>query len=395
MSIHVVDCSGLVPRMARVGTRHHHPHMVIRRTLAALVDRPLQLPAWALLAQLFLAAGWLRAASAHALSADWWSGEEIRRFATAAEFEPVGSIDIALRELVIPSAEVLAVIVVVAQLLVGVLLVLNVRTVVALVVGAVMNLAFMLCGAVNPSVFYLIIAGVLLARLAESNLDRERAAQLALNLTFATIGTTALLSPSVRSLAPDDAIEDPALVLLFLNLLLLGTLWRLGRRAAGVGAASDLGLLAAGSAPGDPGPSPSSSMPVVVQPGATVAEAGLDRPRYGPKHVVAEVERRTGQRLSLADHARLARRAGVRPEAGQRDRTVEPGYACYVSKQRSYLYSDAWIDRLGSLVDLASGLDEHTGPEGSNGSVGNGHTPERSEGAVRDPVEEAAVVVTP
>lgn len=78
----------------------------------------------------------------------------------------------------------------------------------------------------------------------------------------------------------------------------------------------------------------------------------LTRPvaRHGfrPSDVVSEVRERTGVKFTTAMHAHACRALGVRPLKGQPDRTMNLNYAEYLTSYKSYLYTQAWIDRLAS-----------------------------------------------
>ena len=45
-------------------------------------------------------------------------------------------------------------------------------------------------------------------------------------------------------------------------------------------------------------------------------------------------------------HAQVCRALGVRPAKGQHDRTMNLNYAEYLTSYKSYLYTQAWIERL-------------------------------------------------
>ncbi len=205
--------------------------MIASPRLAAVRNGVLQLPAWALLAQGFLAIGWLRAAVAHGVSRSWWNGEEVAAFAVDDELHPVAYVDFMLEDLVVPTSNVVAALVIVLQLSVALLLALNLRPLLGLAVGSALNVAFILSGAVNPSIFYLALAGVLVVWRLEIGLSTTAVRRLAMALTFGAIAVMATLSPEVTTLDPAYVIDDPAVTLLFLYLLFLATVWAVvGRR---------------------------------------------------------------------------------------------------------------------------------------------------------------------
>lgn len=86
------------------------------------------------------------------------------------------------------------------------------------------------------------------------------------------------------------------------------------------------------------------------------------RPNFAATHVIAEVERRTGHRLTSQLHLDAARRLGARPEKSD-DHTVDLRYAEYISSFKGYLYSQAWIDLLVEQLASADGFRSATGKE--------------------------------
>ncbi len=202
-------------------------------TLAAkAVDGYQKLPSWVLLPQIFLAAGWGRAAVAHALSGDWWRGQEVLDFVATETEHRVGAYGYVLRWIVEPLPTTTAVVVVTGQLLVAVMLALNYRVGVALGIGAFLNIQFILAGAVNPSIFYLVATlGIVVWRL-ETAASPATIRRLARVTPYAAVAVAVALTPSVRSLDPETAKEDPALVLIFLAALTTAALWWIDHRIA-------------------------------------------------------------------------------------------------------------------------------------------------------------------
>jgi hypothetical protein len=201
------------------------PRSQARRTSRPFLDRYQGLPSWALLIQIFLAAGWGRAALAHALSRGWWTGAEIEEFVAAETDLAIGLYRPVLDGPVLDRPAATAAVVLVAELIVAVMLALNVRAAWALAIGAFLNVQFISAGVVNPSIFYLVAALAIVFGRLESRgpLGVRRRTQIA-----AVLGAIAipLLVPWVRTVRPDQAIEDPALVLIFLTMLAVGgQLW--------------------------------------------------------------------------------------------------------------------------------------------------------------------------
>ena len=127
-----------------------------------------------------------------------------------------------------------------------------------------------------------------------------------------------------------------------------------------------------------------------VRPGEVPAELAdaldqfvvLSRPvaRHGfrPSEVVSEVRRRTGLKFTTAMHAEACRKLGVRPPKGQHDRTMNLNYAEYLTSYKSYLYTQAWIDRLVAEFAEPQGFADLTGVSPVHISVP--HPPETQDG---------------
>jgi len=118
-----------------------------------------------------------------------------------------------LSHVVEPFAVVVAAIVCVAELATATLLALNRRVLSTLLVATFLNVHFMLAGVVNPSMFYLVIAMVIvlwwLDKGASAATRRPIARRAALAAAVATLG----LAPFVTTVHPAQVIKDPAIVL--------------------------------------------------------------------------------------------------------------------------------------------------------------------------------------
>lgn len=329
----------------------------------AALGRYCALPAWVLLSQLFLGVGWLRAGIAHGLSQAWWSGDELLAFLAEERGDTLAPYDLFLQNVVVPFPGPFAAVVVIAELLVAFMLIADVRPSVGLVIGMALNLQFVATGAVNPSVFYLVIAFGIVAWRLEQALDVDESLAVARYGTLAAAVGIAALVPAVATMAPTDVIDDPAIVLIFLMVLIPVVLWTLHLRAE-AGAAT-LASLA---------PEPTHrTRPVGVHPDAVPPRRRLDlalgvvekpavgRPRLTAMEVVVEIERSTGYKFNAKHHAAAARKLGVRPSAGQSDRTIDFDYAEYRPEIDRYLYSDDWVELLCFALATEDGFRELTG----------------------------------
>ncbi|MGH1491718.1 MAG: hypothetical protein ACRBK7_20380 [Acidimicrobiales bacterium] len=189
-------------------------------------------PAAVLLPQLFLAAGWLRAAIAHTFDGTWWSGAYIRGFVAFETSAAIGLYRPFLDHVVLSMPTITALIVVSIQVAVGVMLIFNYRPMRAVLIGAFLNLQFLLAGAVNPSTFYLVLALVVVLWRMERSNSVSTSRRLARAVAILAGVTTVFMLPYIATPSPDGAIEDPALVLIFISLLFATATWWTYRRVA-------------------------------------------------------------------------------------------------------------------------------------------------------------------
>ncbi|MGI9611856.1 MAG: hypothetical protein ACR2QO_03025 [Acidimicrobiales bacterium] len=299
----------------------------ITRVARSALQRFAQLPPWAVLAQLFLGIGWLRAGIAHGFSGTWWSGDELLRFVAERRPQALPVYGFFLDNIVVAIPTGIAVVVLLAELGIGISLLANVRRLEALAVGCFLNLHFIAAGQVNPSIFYLIISLSLGGRLLESQLSTERVGRLAQVASIVAAVVVVVLVPAVDTMAPAGVIEDPASVLIFLALLVVGALW--ASYARRIGATGTFGT------------------------------SGVSCGRWlTTEEVVDEVEQRTGYAFSAELHATVARKVGVRPPADDAERTTKRDFAIYVAEADRYLYSQPWIDALVAGLSTAESFEK-------------------------------------
>jgi uncharacterized membrane protein YphA (DoxX/SURF4 family) len=171
--------------------------------------------------RIFLAAGWLRAAAEKIISEKWWNGGELRSFldtehsAALPFFRPV------MNHVFTPAAIPVMVTVILCELACGIALAIGRSMRLALYVGVVMNVAFLLCGRVNPSAFYLVMEITLLFAIADGAIGRTPSAPGRHTLIVAgawlTLGV--VFVPYIRTLEPAQVIADPAMMLTFLCMI--------------------------------------------------------------------------------------------------------------------------------------------------------------------------------
>lgn len=190
-----------------------------------LLDRHYgNLPAFIIPLQLFLGAGWIRAAISNGSQSNWWSGGYLQNF-LVDQTSTIPWYGAFLDFVVEPLAPGVSILVVATEAIVGLALLLNYRPLVALSVGSVLNLSFMLAGAVNPSAFYMVIAGAMLLWHIDSGVPMPRKRIIFRWSAVAAVASLALLGPFVREIAPMHVIEDTAMVLIFVAVLFAGSMW--------------------------------------------------------------------------------------------------------------------------------------------------------------------------
>lgn len=177
-------------------------------------DHYLSAPAWRVLIQTFLALGWLRIAVANGSSPGWWAGHGIHAFMedeTALGIDGYVFVMSAMTEfLAIP----MAALVFATEATVGTMLILNVKPLHALSFGLALNTQFIMLGVTNPSVFYIMMALVIIIGEIEAQ-DRRRAVtkDTAQKVTLVSFIVSLGLFFEIVSLDPARVVEDPALVL--------------------------------------------------------------------------------------------------------------------------------------------------------------------------------------
>ncbi len=181
--------------------------------------------------QLFLAAGWLRAGIEKVIDPRWWTGDGLRNFLDEQTAEMLPYFGPFADGVIEPWAGGVAWLVLVTQLAIGGCLVTNRHVRPALWAGVILNVSFVMAGRVNPSAFYLVMEAALL--LALSRPISVRIAQRRA-MVWLFIGTLSL--PFVRTVHPAEAIDDPALMLAFVPILVAVTTVAMATRSGSLGA---------------------------------------------------------------------------------------------------------------------------------------------------------------
>ncbi len=190
------------------------PVEIRKPTAEQIVDRLTAVPPWALLIQLFIGFGWLRAVAEKVIDPGWWTGSVIDEFVASRADQTLIWYRPFLDRIVEPGTPAIALAVLGLQLIAGVSLVTGRRLGLGLSVGIFLNLHFMASGAVTPSAFYLLAQGALALWLA----GERPGIVTTLRLRFAAMAATflaALNVPFLSTVHPEHVIEDPAMMFAF------------------------------------------------------------------------------------------------------------------------------------------------------------------------------------
>lgn len=200
----------------------------------------LSAPAWRVLIQTFLALGWMRVAIANALAPGWWSGDSIYSFMDDETALGIDGYVFAIAAVVDLLAVPIAVGVVVTEAVVGAMLILNVKPLHALGFGLALNTQFIMLGVTNPSVFYVMMALVIIIGELEGQ-DQTRAVtkDLAQKVTLVSFIVSLGLFFEIISFDPAQVVEDPALVLTTVLWVTTLAMWWIHFRATDPGPTQD------------------------------------------------------------------------------------------------------------------------------------------------------------
>jgi thiosulfate dehydrogenase [quinone] large subunit len=168
--------------------------------------------------RIFLAAGWLRSGAEKLIEPEWWHGTELRDFLHAQHDHALPFFRPVMDHLIAPAAVGVALVVLIAQLLCGLMIVSGKGLRLAVRCGLIMNVVFILAGRVNPSVFYIVLELVLLLAIADDVLGVRASTPSRRTLVASALaGVVALaLVPYIGTIEPAHVIDDPAIILVFL-----------------------------------------------------------------------------------------------------------------------------------------------------------------------------------
>jgi thiosulfate dehydrogenase (quinone) large subunit len=200
--------------------------------------------------RLFIGIGWIRAGLEKVIDPFWLDGTALVVF-LRAHLEQGAVVFPFYESLIsgvfIPHALLLTYVIIVGQMLAGVSILTGVGIELALLGGMFMNLNFLFAGAVNPSVFYIVIQLVLLlygaghvfsirallahqfsATFTLGKADKPRISPLVYHssaiLALGLLGGLALYAfPLIEDFGPTRSVEDPAMITVVLSVM--GILW--------------------------------------------------------------------------------------------------------------------------------------------------------------------------
>jgi uncharacterized membrane protein YphA (DoxX/SURF4 family) len=175
--------------------------------------------------RLFLVAGWLRAGAEKIISPAWWRGDTLRSFLDAQHDAALPYFQPVMEHVIAPFAVEVAAIVAVAQILIGLAILVGRPLRVALWCGVVLNVVFVLAGRVNPSAFYLVMEAALLYAVSVGLLADRRTepSTRTLVLVVGWLALAAVNVPFITTIEPAKVIEDPAMMLTFLGVVVATT----------------------------------------------------------------------------------------------------------------------------------------------------------------------------
>lgn len=168
-------------------------------------------PAWAVVTEVFIGLGWLRAAASKIIDPSWWTGDyllgflDLHRESTLGWYAPFADLMIA------PNAAFVALVVLVLQLVVAGSLLTGRHRSIGLGLSIAMNLHFVAAGAVNPSAFYLLAQGALVLWLVES-WDSRRVRATLPGVAASGLAVAGFNVPFIATLHPAEVIDDPAIM---------------------------------------------------------------------------------------------------------------------------------------------------------------------------------------
>ncbi len=241
-----------------IGTRSDASR-IIGRFLGSFVDqiddvferRVVSRPPMVVLIETFAALGWSRACAEKVVDGRWWRGQSVREFVIEHQGLGLHWYEDVLARIVGASPEAVALIVLVAEITIATCLLTGRRYVLAIGLGTALLLQFLLAGAVNPAVFYLIFHSALGLWVVEQLSSTRQVLTWLRGAVALCVVVVAATLPFAATAAPAKVVHDPALVAsawgTCLGISLLGARRRARRRY--LAATIDLRVVAATADP--------------------------------------------------------------------------------------------------------------------------------------------------
>lgn len=172
--------------------------------------------------RMFLGFGWLRAGVEKLIDESWWPGDHLRGFLAEQRSVALPFMEPLIDGVLAPLAGLISLVVMLTQLAIGVAFVTARHLRHALWAGVSLNVVFVAMGAVDPSVFYLVIQLSLLAGVALGVFGGQRREPNTIGIGL-KLGVALSLVPLVTTVAPADVIHDPAIILVTVAVLAAAT----------------------------------------------------------------------------------------------------------------------------------------------------------------------------
>lgn len=162
--------------------------------------------------RIFLGFGWMRAGVEKFMDESWWDGTHLAGFLTEQRSAALPFMAPVIDHVFVPLVEPISLLVMLMQFAIALGFVTTRLLRPALYAGILLNVAFVLLGAVNPSVFYLVIELSLLAALNIGLLGNDPRPPSTISVG-AKFGVALACAPYITTLHPADVIDDPAIIL--------------------------------------------------------------------------------------------------------------------------------------------------------------------------------------
>ncbi len=180
--------------------------------MSIITERFRNQPAWAAVTEIFIGLGWLRAAAAKSIDAQWWNGSALQAFLFEHQSAGLGWYQPFADQIVAPNVPLFAFTVLALQAIAAASLLSGRHRAVGLGLGIAMNLHFVAAGAVNPSAFYLLAQGALVLWMIEQRPSLPSIDSLVRTMA-AGLAMVGFNLPFIRTLDPKTVIDDPAIMM--------------------------------------------------------------------------------------------------------------------------------------------------------------------------------------